>query len=395
MIPFVRSDTAGGAHHTVQAPAPMAESLRVSVVIPSGRRPDLLCRCLAAVFAQEIGACAFEVIVVDDHDGEDMQAVVEAFRHRPGAPAVRLVQPRQGHGPAVARNAGWRAAFGRIVAFTTPDAVPSPDWLSRGERALRPEWVAVSGRIVSTLAPRPPGTRLDPARSARHDGAAQGGHAWHRQGPPPRDPASGGLADSRRDPGLRRDPTSGTSPVLSVGGFATANAFVRRSALLALGGFDERFRTTGNADSDLLARLLRDAGPVGRSDDAVVLKRTRPPRWRGSLRQQQDGFFDALLHKKHPHLSRQLAGSSPPWGHYAIVALTLAAALLWLADVHGSALVSLALAGAGMLRLALRRLRHRATRGRPLEALLTSVVIPYLSVYWRLRGAIHFRVLFL
>jgi len=26
---------------------------------------------------------------------------------------------------------------------------------------------------------------------------------------------------------------------------------------------------------------------------------------------------------------------------------------------------------------------------------LTSALIPYLAVYWRLRGAIHFRVLFL
>ena len=29
------------------------------------------------------------------------------------------------------------------------------------------------------------------------------------------------------------------------------------------------------------------------------------------------------------------------------------------------------------------------------EMLVTSALIPYLSVYWRLRGAIHFRVLFL
>jgi len=31
----------------------------------------------------------------------------------------------------------------------------------------------------------------------------------------------------------------------------------------------------------------------------------------------------------------------------------------------------------------------------PLVGIVTSAVIPFLAVYWRLRGALHFRVLFL
>jgi len=30
-----------------------------------------------------------------------------------------------------------------------------------------------------------------------------------------------------------------------------------------------------------------------------------------------------------------------------------------------------------------------------IEMIATSVAIPYLSIYWRLRGAIHFRVAYL
>ena len=178
--------------------------------------------------------------------------------------------------------------------------------------------------------------------------------------------------------------------------FVTANAFVRRSALLTVGGFDERFQRAWREDSDLQFRLQRDAGPVGRSEDAVVLHPVRPERWGVCLRQQKNVFFDALLYKKHPRLYRERILRKPPWDYYGIVALTLAAVPLWLADIRGSAVTSLLLAGIGVLRLAARRLKPTSrTPGHVLEMVLTSALIPFLSVYWRLRGAIHFRVLFL
>jgi hypothetical protein len=62
----------------------------------------------------------------------------------------------------------------------------------------------------------------------------------------------------------------------------------------------------------------------------------------------------------------------------------------------GLAAVCASLAALPVGRLAARRLRgtspawrHRA------EVLLTSLAIPFVAVYWRLRGAIRFRVLFL
>ncbi|MBB2488173.1 glycosyltransferase family 2 protein, partial [Mitsuaria sp. WAJ17] len=49
-----------------------------------------------------------------------------------------------------------------------------------------------------------------------------------------------------------------------------------------------------------------------------------------------------------------------------------------------------------VLGLAWRRLRPTARHpAHVCEVLLTSALIPFLSVYWRLRGALHFRVLFL
>ncbi|MGH8797609.1 MAG: glycosyltransferase family 2 protein, partial [Caldimonas sp.] len=193
-------------------------------------------------------------------------------------------------------------------------------------------------------------------------------------------------------------PTNGAvhAPAADAAVFVTANAFVRRSALLTVGGFDERFQEAGLEDADLQFRLLRDAGPLGRSDAPVVRRPERPERWDGCLREQKNAYFDALLYKKHPRLYRERILPAPPWIHYRIVALTLAAPALWAVDIGGSAAVSLLLALIGVAHLAIERLRHTArTPEHVAEMLLTSALIPFLSVYWRLRGAIHFRVLFL
>jgi len=354
MIPFVRTSegSSGRPRHGLEsAPEAGIEALRLSVVIPTYRRPDLLCRCLEAVFAQTLDPHAFEVIVVDDGHTDDTQAVVDAFKARPG-PVVRYLRPRNGRGPAVARNAGWRAASAQVVAFTDDDTVPAPDWLEQGERALVPGLVALCGRVA---VPRGEGDAAD--RPTDHELMTRG---------------------------------------LETAEFVTANAFVRRSALLTVGGFDERFQRAWREDSDLQFRLLRDAGPVGRAKDAVVVHPVRPERWGVCMRQQKNVFFDALLYKKHPKLYRERILRAPPWDYYAIVALTLAAPVLWAAGIGGSAVVSVLLALAGVLRLAVKRLRRTAlTPEHIVEMVLTSAVIPFLSVYWRLRGALHFRVLFL
>lgn len=363
MIPFARiEDGAGGMRQQRPSASPMSprecgEGFRISVVIPTFRRPDLLCRCLAAVFAQRIDRGAFEVIVVDDGNTADTQAAVDSFRARPDSPVLRFIRPRNGHGPAVARNAGWRAAYGKVIAFTDDDTVPDPDWLANGERALVPGLVALCGRVTV---------------------------------PPAGDNKEGTNSDYR--PTDHELMTRG----LESAEFVTANAFVRRSALLTVGGFDERFQRAWREDSDLQFRLLRDAGPVGRSEDAVVLHPVRPERWGVCLRQQKNVYFDALLYKKHPRLYRERILPVPPWNYYRIVALALASPALWAADIGGSALVSLLLALVGVARLATRRLRHTThTPEHVIEMVLTSALIPFLSVYWRLRGAIHFRVLFL
>jgi glycosyltransferase involved in cell wall biosynthesis len=330
----------------------------VSVVIPTRGRLALLRRCIDAVLAQELDDDAsFEVIVVDDgHDHETLR-MIRAMQGEPlggSGPPTNLVylRPRQGQGPAVARNRGWRSARAELIAFTDDDTVPQPGWLQHGLRALArsPQSPAVRGRIVVPL-------EAPLRRPTDHELMTLG------------------LQDAE---------------------FAAANAFVRRSALEQVGGFDERFTRPWREDSDLQFRLDHDVGPVGRCDDAVVLHPVHPERWGACLRRQRNVYFDALLYKKHRRLYRERIRQTPPVSDYAIVALTGAALASAVLGNAGLALGCVLAAMAVILELAWERLRRTSLAPRHVvETIVTSAVIPFLSVYWRMRGALRFRVPFL
>jgi GT2 family glycosyltransferase len=325
--------------------------MKVSVVMPTYRRPALMQRCLDALLAQTLAPECFEILVVDDSGEDSVRALVLARAAQRAHPRIRYLRPRGSRGPAAARNRGWREADAPLVAFTDDDTIPEPGWLAAGVEALQrhPRWVAAAGQVVVPL----PADR----RPTDHERMTLG---------------------------------------LQHAEFVTANAFVRKGALALVGGFDERFRRAWREDSDLQFRLQREAGPVGRCDEARVVHPVREAQWGISLDQQRNTFFDALLYKKHPRLYRERIRRVPPWDYYAIVLATLAAPALWLAGSAGGALTALAIAVALVLHFAWRRLGdadHSAAH--VAEMLATSALIPYLSVWWRVRGALHFRAAFL
>ena len=319
----------------------------ISVVIPTYQRPDLLARCLDAVCAQSIGRDRFEIVVVDDGPGSGSDAVIRDRQQRAACPRVTYLTTTGREGPAVARNIGWRAARGDVIAFTDDDTVPDRHWLAEGCSALVAPAVAVHGRIVVPT-PDPP---TDYERNTR------------------------GLEDA---------------------GFVTANCFVRKDALAAIGGFDERFRRAWREDSDLYFSLIRRVGPVVAAPRAVVVHPVRAGRWGECLRQHANLVFDALLFKKHPVLYRRIVQAVPPLDYYVAVVATMTT----LAALAAGAPVIAAVAGVIAL-LPIASLAHRRLRGTSpraadrVEVLLTSFAIPFVAVYWRLRGALRFRVLFL
>jgi GT2 family glycosyltransferase len=85
--------------------------------------------------------------VVDDGPG-DVSGSVLADWLADGALDLRVVTLlRGGSGPSAARNAGWRLARGRYVAFTDDDCVVAPDWVE-SLLAIAGEDVIVQGRTT-------------------------------------------------------------------------------------------------------------------------------------------------------------------------------------------------------------------------------------------------------
>lgn len=316
----------------------------ISVVIPTHKRLALLCRCLTALTERRPGVSC-EIIVVDDGRSSAVRAVVLALARQHGG--IRYLRPAPGRrGPAAARNAGWRAAVGEIVAFTDDDTVPATDWLHAGRAAMLPGVAAAGGRVIVPLPPEPTDAERD---TAGLDGAE----------------------------------------------FVTANCFVRREALVRAGGFDERYTRAWREDSDLYFTLLELGERVVAAPDAVVIHPARKAPPSDCLRRHRNLYFDALLFKKHPRLYREKIAAAPPWHYYLAMLLAVVAVLALMAGQTAWAAVA-SVAWAGLtLQLIWRRQRglSRAWRER-VGIALTSVLIPPLAVFWRLAGAWHFRVLF-
>jgi glycosyltransferase involved in cell wall biosynthesis len=191
----------------------------LSVVIACRDRATLLTGCLRALEpAREDGA---EVIVVDAGSRTDEVARAAA--------GVRLLRSAGGSASA-ARNLGWRAASHPLVAFTDDDCRPAPDWAAATVHALI-DLSAVCGQVL-----------------AEGDG--------HLSVLETTDPVDYAAAD---DPAL-----------LGHG----ANLAVRRDALEAVGGWDERLgpgtRGPGAEDKDLLLRLLHAGFAAGYRPEPVV-----------------------------------------------------------------------------------------------------------------------------
>jgi hypothetical protein len=115
-----------------------------------------------------------------------------------------------------------------------------------------------------------------------------------------------------------------------------------------------------------------------------------------SLRQQRKVVFDALLYKKFPRNYRARIRPRPPWDYYAMTVAVVIALAALLLDAHRLALF----AGGVWLGLTLRFATYRLVSTRRdathvMEMLVTSALIPLLSVFWRIRGGIRYRVLFL
>jgi glycosyl transferase family 2 len=203
----------------------------VSVVVPTYQRRELVRRAVASVIAQTYRD--FELIVIDDGSTDGTRQLFEPL----GDQLRYRWQPNRG--VAAARNAGLRMSRGSIVTFLDSDDL----------------WVADHLAVVKELMARHPeavGASTCPEFKLRKDQPIRRAR----------------LIDYRKDL-IHGASGVGYTPCLAV----------RREALIAVGGFDERLKAM--EDSDLWCRLAT-LGPF-----CLLHRRTVIPQ-RGALDSLRD-----------------------------------------------------------------------------------------------------------
>jgi GT2 family glycosyltransferase len=207
-----------------------------SVVIPNWNGWRWLPECLESIARQD--HAPDEVIVVDNGSSDGSVQYL-----RESHPSVRVIALDTNTGFAAAVNRGIGAADSEFVALVNTDVVLASDWLRRTGAALanHPGAAAVACKMLDLTDPR---YVYDAGDVLRRDGACEQRGRF-------------GLDDGRWDaPG-------------EVFGACAGAALYRRSALLAVGSFDERYFAYLE-DVDLSLRL-RLAGWSCRYEPAVAL----------------------------------------------------------------------------------------------------------------------------
>ena len=208
----------------------------VTVVIPNWNGRRWLPGCLESLAGQDLPAR--EVIVVDNGSTDGSPDYLRAEH-----PEVRLLDLRSNTGFAHAANRGLAIADTELVALINTDVMLAADWLQRLSGALLadPQAAAVACKMLSLDDPR---RVYDAGDILRRDGACEQRGRFMRD-------------DGRWD-------TPG-----EVFGACAGAALYRRSAVLAVGGFDDRyFAYLEDVD---LALQLRLAGWRCRYEPAVAL----------------------------------------------------------------------------------------------------------------------------
>jgi HAD superfamily hydrolase (TIGR01662 family) len=314
-----------------------------AIVIPTIGRPSLD-RLLAALDAAG-GPPPSTVVVVDDRPRADEPL------HLPATSLPITLLHSGGRGPAAARNTGWRSCRAEWICFLDDDVVPGPQWLSQ----LADDLEAADDTVVGSQ-----GRIAVPIRSDRRPTDDE----WRTVR----------LADAQ---------------------WITADMAYRRSALVACGGFDERFPRAYREDADIALRMTRGGGRIvtGTRETEHPVPEHRPSML-SSVRAQRGNRDDALMRHKHGRRWRAAIGEGR--GRLPIHVVTTAAALLAAAAggmrrrrLAGGALCCwLALTA----EFALRRILSGPRTKAEIAAMAgSSALIPPVAVAQRLWGAWRFR----
>ena len=316
------------------------------VVVPTSGRETLA--ALLVALGRGPGPLPERIVVVDDRPAP---AGPLALGDAPELLRARIeVHAGEGRGPAAARNAGWRRARSRWVAFLDDDVLPQAGWrqaLARDIDALSDRAVGSQGRIRVPM----------PTERRPTD--------WERN--------TAGLERAR---------------------WATADMAYRRDVLAALGGFDERFPRAYREDADLGLRVL-DAGWEIAEGKRTTVHPVRPAPRLVSVALQAGNADDVLMRAFHGPGWRARADAPPGrLRRHLTTTIAGAAGALALAS-RGPTKASAALLGAwlaGTGELAWNRIAPGPrNRSEVATMLVTSALIPPAATAHWIRGHLNRR----
>lgn len=328
----------------------MENSIKVSVIVPTYRRTFLLKRCVDSIAKQDFDFRSYEIIIVCDGCDLGTEIVVQEFQQKYPDHIFKFAHTPKRCGPASARNLGWHLSSGELIVFTDDDCYASSVWLQNLWNAYMQRQFAVTAFSGSVIVPLP-----------------------------------------NKPTDFERNMSN-----IENSEFVTANCACSKKALEIVNGFDEAFTMAWREDSDLHFKFLSANIPVVKVNDAIVIHPVRNAKWGVSLYEQKKSMYNALLYKKFPSFYRKRIEREPIWSYYFIifffmVGLIFSVAKLWLLSFL-CIMLWLALTS----NFFIRRISGTSKKiTHVLEMIITSLLIPFLSVYWTLYGSFRFKKLLL
>ena len=240
----------------------------LSVIIVDWHQPELTRRAVDSVLSQRVDASVEVVVVVNEADA----ATVEAYRA--AYPTVVVVPEASNSGFAGGVARGIAASSGDVLVLVNNDAVADHGFLDRGLAVLaaggeRVAAVAATAVLEGRFVVAPAGSR------SADDLVAGDGRRWRRAEVGQTLVNGTGVVLDRSGNGRDRDwlrPIDDAPESAPLFGFSGGAAFLRRAAVLEVGGFDPALFMYYE-DLDLAWRLRLAGHEIRHAPDAVVVHR--------------------------------------------------------------------------------------------------------------------------
>jgi GT2 family glycosyltransferase len=254
---------------------------KISLVIPTHNRRELLCRNLKAIARQTLAADSYEVIVVCDGCHDETALALQQL----DLPFSLKVLEQPAEGAAAARNKGATEASHEIIVFLDDDMEAHPGLLqAHRDSHQRYPGAVVLGYFSSSRS-------FDP-----EDIFVTATNIWW----------SDHFSDLAK-PHHRFDFTD----------LCTGNMSVNRELFWQVGGFDTAFKGKAGEDYELGLRLLKAGAQFRFNQVAASIHHDQPSSERFFARAVAEGKGHIVITRKHPEafmvLPIRLAFEGAPW----------------------------------------------------------------------------------